>query len=451
VSADTPAFTRLLTAIFAAWTKAEIPFLVLRNYEKLPYSTTNDIDVLVAPAAVEAAERALLTAAQEAGFRLVNRVRFATLAIYLAHPESGFQVHFDLFTDLKWRGFDFLDCNGFLERRVKEKMFFVPSRADEAVSNLLAFLIYTGKVKEKYREGIQSVFAPGPKAFGDTAQALGLLEATYGLGPAMTVLEAVLRRDWAAVEAATGSLRRALVRRQLAKHPLATARSWLSMLGRLAGRWLRPPGLVVVLCGADGCGKSTAAERLIEWLNTTFSPLKGRHYHWKPPVFSARRRAARGPVSDPHGQPPRNTLVSMLYLKFHWLEFFIGAFTAIRPATFKGGLVLIDRFYYDFFVDPRRYRLRLPQWVVRLGYWPLPKPDLVFLLDAPPEVLQARKQEVPFEETARQRAAYRKLIQSLPCGRIIDATQPADKVAADLQQAVLDFLAQRAGARKEDR
>jgi thymidylate kinase len=221
------------------------------------------------------------------------------------------------------------------------------------------------------------------------------------------------------------------------------------MLGRLAGRWLRPPGLVVVLCGADGCGKSTAAEKLIERLGTTFSPLKGRHYHWKPPVFSTRRRAARGPVSDPHGQPPRNALVSLLYLKFHWLEFFIGAFTAIRPATFKGGLVLIDRFYYDFFVDPRRYRLRLPQWVVRLGYRLLPKPDLVFLLDAPPEVLQARKQEVPFEETSRQRTVYRELIQSLPGGRIIDAAQPADKVAADLQKAVLEFLAQRAGQRKE--
>ena len=50
--------------------------------------------------------------------------------------------------------------------------------------------------------------------------------------------------------------------------------------------------------------------------------------------------------------------------------------------------MLIDRYYYDFFVDQRRYRLRVPQAIVRLGHFFLKKPDLVVLLDAPAEVLQ---------------------------------------------------------------
>jgi thymidylate kinase len=433
--------TRVVTAVFQAWTEAEIPFVVLRNYEKLPYFTNNDIDVLVEPARVREAEETLLAAARKAGFRLHNRAEFATLALYLSDPNSSAEVHFDLFTDLKWRGFDFLFCPDLLEQRVKHGLFFIPRRAHEAATNLLASLIYTGKVKEKYREGIHAGF------LADGGAALWLLTASYGLERAQSLLACGLRKDWAGLEAMTKRLRRALVYDQLRHAPIRSAKSLLATGRRLAARWLKPPGLVVVLCGADGCGKSTAARKVVESLSGTFSPAKGRHYHWKPPLFSTRRRAVRGPVSNPHGQPARNAAWSLLYFCFHWLEFFLGAFTAVKPAVFKGGLVLIDRFYYDFFVDPRRYRLRLPPCVARLGYRLLPKPDLVFLLDAPPEVLQSRKQEVPLEETARQRDAYRQLVQTLPCGRVIDATQPPDKVAADIKRQVLDFLAERTAAR----
>ena len=82
--------SRLVTAVFGAWQKAGIRFLVLRNYEALPHFTANDIDVLVAPAQLRAAEAALLAAARAAGFRLHNRGEFAaTLALYL----SGLRVH----------------------------------------------------------------------------------------------------------------------------------------------------------------------------------------------------------------------------------------------------------------------------------------------------------------------------------------------------------------------
>jgi hypothetical protein len=168
-----------------------------------------------------------------------------------------------------------------------------------------------------------------------------------------------------------------------------------------------------------------------------------RHFHWKPPVFSARRQAARGPATDPHGQPARNPAVSLGYFGFHWLEFLLGSLLCLRPVTFRGGLVLIDRYYYDFFVDQRRYRLAVPRILVRLGYFLLKKPDLVFLLDAPPGVLQSRKQEVALAETERQCRAYRELIRGLRNGHVVDATQPPEKVGADINRVILDFMAQR--------
>ncbi len=220
-------------------------------------------------------------------------------------------------------------------------------------------------------------------------------------------------------------------------------RSLLLDAKRLARRFLQPPGVTVVLCGADGSGKSTAAQAVMDGLSGTFPPAKVHHYHWKPPMFSAGRRAARGPATDPHGQPARNPILSLCYFAFHWLEFFLGSHLRLRPITFRGGLVLIDRFYYDFFVDQRRYRLSVPRFLIRLGHFFLKKPDLVVLLDAPANVLQSRKQEVALAETERQRAAYLELVRGLSNGRVLDAAQPPEKVGADFIRAILDFMAER--------
>ena len=429
--------SQLVTAVFRAWHEAGINCLVLRNYESLPHFTTNDIDVLVDPGQLRQAEQVLLEAAAKSGFCLHSRVEFATLALYLSSRQSNAQAHFDLFTTLKWRGFEFVACDGFLRRKVGRDLFFIPHPADETVTKLLASLIYTGTVKEKYRSSIVT----GLQA--ERAAVINLLTPTYGAAHAKFLVEAGEQARWAEIEAAADVLRRALIFRHVTRRPWRTIKSLLVDARRLAKRMLQPPGVTVVLCGADGSGKSAAAREVIDGLNVTFPAQKVRQFHWKPALFSARRQAARGPTIDPHGRPARNPVVSLCYFGFHWLEFFLGSHLRLRPITFRGDLVLIDRYYYDFFVDQRRYRLRVPQAVVRLGRFFLKSPDLVFLLDAPAELLQKRKQEVPLAETERQRTGYLKLVQGLGNGRVVDSTQPLEKVGADISRAILDFMAER--------
>ncbi len=436
-----PEISQLVTAVFRAWQQAKVNFLVLRNYEVLPRFTTNDIDVLVEAAQLRQAEESLLAAAAQAGFRLHNRVEFAPLALYLSSPQTNVQAHFDLFTSLKWRGFDFVCCEEFLRRKVGRELFAIPAPADETATKLLASLIYTGKAKEKYRAAV----AAGCR--DERAAVKDLLARTYGQARARFLVSAAAQEQWTALEAATGSLRRALVLRQVFGHPWRTLATLVADARRLAGRVLWPPGLTVVLCGADGSGKSTAAQAVMDGLAGTFPAQKVRHFHWKPPVFTARRQAARSPTTDPHGQPARNQTSSLCYFGFHWLEFLLGSHLRLRPVTFQGGLVLIDRYYYDFLVDQRRYRLSVPPFLVRLGLCFLKKPDLVLLLDAPAEVLQRRKQEVAPAETERQRVAYRELVGGLPNGRALDATQAPDKVGADINRAILEFMAQRTSRR----
>ena len=362
--------SQLVTAVFRAWQQAGINWLVLRNYEGLPESTTNDIDVLVGSGQLREAEQALLAAAKQTGFRVHNRVEFATLALYLSSRQSNAQAHFDLFTTLKWRGFEFVACDGFLLRKGSRDLFFIPHLADETATKLLASLIYTGKVKEKYKPSIVAGLQAERAAITD------LLTPTYGTGRAQFLVAAGAQARWDDIEAATSALRRALVLRQLTRRSWHTIRGLLVDARRLVRRFLQPPGVTVVLCGADGSGKSTAAGEVMDGLKVTFPAQKVQQFHWKPPLFSARRQAARAPTTDPHSRPARNPAVSLCYFGFHWLEFVLGSHVRLRPITFRGGLVLVDRGYYDFFVDQRRYRLRVPQAVVRLGHFFLKKPEL---------------------------------------------------------------------------
>jgi thymidylate kinase len=81
--------------------------------------------------------------------------------------------------------------------------------------------------------------------------------------------------------------------------------------------------------------------------------------------------------------------------------------------------------------------------LLRLIWWFVPRPDLIILLDAPPEVVQARKQDVPFAESERQCKAYRTLVDSIANGHIVDAAQPLDQVVRAVNDLILQYLSAR--------
>jgi thymidylate kinase len=67
----------------------------------------------------------------------------------------------------------------------------------------------------------------------------------------------------------------------------------------------------------------------------------------------------------------------------------------------------------------------------------VPRPDLWILLDAPTEVLRARKQEVSTAELDRLRGAYNELIRGLPHSHVVDAAKPLDAVCQEVEGLIL--------------
>lgn len=426
-----------LTRLFDAWNVAQIRYLILRNYKNLPEYTGNDIDILLDPAQRRDAEKILCRTAGESGWLIHNIGEFACRAFYLFHRETREQVHIDLMCGIKWHALLFADHSVMLKRRVPFKNFYAPHPAHEAATNLMYRLIYGGYVKEAYREDIHDAVRQDPERFVEA------VSPWIGAELAGKFAKCAARNQWPEIEAQTAQTRKRVWFANL-RNPVKLGRSLINDVFRFSRRWLRSPGVFLVFFGPDGCGKTSVADQLKVELEKTFSPGKGLHCHWKP---ARSKKISAGPTTDPHGRSPRNASASLAFFIHHYLPFVWGWWIVVKPALFKNGLVIIDRYYYDFFVDQRRYRLKLPQWIVKLGFLFIKKPDLVFCLDAAPEVLQARKKEVSFEECRRQRETYCELAKRLPNGHVIDASQPLENVVQDVKALVLEFMAQRTETR----
>jgi len=204
-----------------------------------------------------------------------------------------------------------------------------------------------------------------------------------------------------------------------------------------------PTGVHVVLLGPDGSGKSSTLSALGDALTPAFRRVTSKHL--APALFRAAR--ATPPVTAPHTRPPRSLVGSLAKAVYWALDYTLGYYFKIRPALARSTLVLFDRYLVDALVDPKRYRYGGPRWVLHLVWSLIPKPDLVILLDAPTEVLRARKLEVSLRETERQRHAYRELVEMLPNGHVVDAAQPLDRVVTAVGTVVLGFLTSRTACR----
>jgi dTMP kinase len=223
--------------------------------------------------------------------------------------------------------------------------------------------------------------------------------------------------------------------------------------GSLRGRPLSAPepvswrGLFVVFEGGEGAGKSTQVHRLAQ-------ALRGQGHHvvvTREPgatEFGARIRgmllgSANGPAA------PTARAEALLYAadRAHHVA------TVVRPSLTHGSVVVSDR-YVDSSLAYQGAGRSLPaDEIAWLSAWATGrlKPDLVVLLDVPPEVGLARiadreegpdrleRESVAFHE--RVRYAFLDLAAAEPHRYLVlDASRPADEIAAAVLDRVVPML-----------
>ncbi len=221
--------------------------------------------------------------------------------------------------------------------------------------------------------------------------------------------------------------------RYLARKTRSVARSLLG----------HPNGLFAVILGPDGSGKSSVIDRLVRDLEHERAMIPVRRFHWRPQLRESTNWKAN---TEPHAVPPRGAGMSILKMGYLLGAFNAGYVARVMKPRHRFGIVLFDRYFDDLLVDPTRYRYSGPRFLAEAVASLVPRPDIWIILDASPELLHSRKQEVPLEETGRQRDAYRRLAETLPNAYVVDVSVPLDEVVGEVKTLLLEHLAAQSDA-----
>jgi thymidylate kinase len=224
-------------------------------------------------------------------------------------------------------------------------------------------------------------------------------------------------------------------------------------------------GFSVALIGCDGAGKTTVARTLER---ETDLPL---HYLYMgvssdssnrqlPTTKLAHKvKRARGAAPDTAGpqapKPPpgpasplkrlRRSTRSTLRLTNRLAEEWYRQLIAMR-ALRKGSIVVFDRHFVadyhaaDMTGEHRTLARRVHGWLLLKTY---PHPDLIVFLDAPAEVLYARKGEGTIASLRRRREEYMALRNEVEDFVVVPATQPLPDVVEQVEGIIRDYGAAR--------
>jgi thymidylate kinase len=220
----------------------------------------------------------------------------------------------------------------------------------------------------------------------------------------------------------------------------------------------------VALVGPDGAGKTTISRRLLETLDLPMKyiymgiNLEASNVMLPTTWLQFKLKKARqgaldmgGPRDPSKSKPlPKNPFKRAVYeLKSGFRMINLIAEEWFRQAVIwlyvrRGYVVLFDRhFFFDYYYHDvvqkwgeRPLSSKLHGWMLKNLY---PRPELVIFLDAPAEVLFARKGEGTVELIEQRRQEYLQMRGLFENFVTVDATQPQEKVVQDAVRLVREF------------
>lgn len=221
----------------------------------------------------------------------------------------------------------------------------------------------------------------------------------------------------------------------------------------------------VALIGPDGSGKTTVACELPRVLRRPvrylYMGVSAESSNVLLPTTRLARRLKRavGAAPDTAGPPSHEAVAARARSRPRspWRRAIRGVRSGLRLANRTaeewyrqavawrwqrgGAIVLYDR---HFFLDYHAYDVAadhdrtLEQRIHGRLVARLPRPDLVVYLDAPAEVLLARKGEGSVEALEQRRAEYRAIAPLVPRFVEVDATRPLDEVVATVAAQIAE-------------
>jgi thymidylate kinase len=403
----------MLRDAFGVLDRAGVEWCVLRGEQQLA-RPRGDVDLLISPSDYERA-RVGLRALGFARLPACGRGSHSFLRAY--HRPTDDWVTLDIVTDLSYGPVFCLATGaepGCLRRRRRagEVSVLAP---DDAFWTLLLHCVLD-------KRGFEAHHASRLQALADLALTDGpMASLVAGLSPPAwpprRIRRAARSADWESLADLYPRLLGSWARAQAGPVVARVAtRSALRLAEKPVVSFSR--GMSVALLGPDGAGKSTLASELASgfcfpaataymglWQGDGELP-RGRWRGW--------RRVLLRPADS------------------------LRRYLAARIQKQLGRLVVFDRYTYDAYLPPRPPLVRAKRVYFSLLAHTCPGPDLVVLLDAPGEVLAARKDEHTAEELNWQRRHFLRLRERVAGLQVVDAARPKDEVKGEILERIWD-------------
>ncbi|SNR36973.1 nucleoside/nucleotide kinase family protein [Lutibacter flavus] len=427
-----------LPQFFNALNSQNIQFCVLRNYQSLPESTDgSDLDILIN----KKDATKFITVISEISFNqggkiisIIPSINYPKICV-LGNIENGWGIMIDLhYDEICYRDYTILSNKNVWRNTFQhnDEIAALNTKAD-ALVGLFKELLNNGTCREKYFNNFKNL-ALDEEFLNEVFQDIEKPEF-------IPILIETKNNSYSKNEI------NRLVKALNKFFPKRTINS-IKKISKLS-RLFKQPGYTIAFLGTDGSGKSTVIEKVKPTLNEAFHNAV-YYEHMRPNKLPSiarllgKKEEFNGPVTNPHGSSTSGFFGSLVRWSYYMLDYTVGFYLKIWPKkAIRSCVWMFDRYYYDYLIDPRRGRIQLPFWVLKLGQFIIPEPDIILCLGTDAAVIHKRKPELPLEEVERQVAALKKFCNAHKRAVWIDTGKSIEASSNDALNAIIEKMAKR--------
>jgi thymidylate kinase len=430
-------------------TERGIDYVLLRDSPEAP--DLKDLDLLID----RSRRKDFLECGARHGFQLLKAWLWKPGRMFLLRWDKAGSHLIDVHELLIYQGLEYLDAKTLMGRRWLRGDYFVLSPEDELLHLLFHNVLVKGEIQNKHRKRLEELFH-------DRLDEDYLFSHLCRYGLDKIFIEA--RRDFFALArepATVEQLRRRTLRRLLFKPGMNLMRrlqvkclKWLNRLIPLRR------GALIVFLGPDGCGKSSLTDALrsefrrasirTEIIHLSRGQNRLRLHkmasRFNPKAHRLRDKGLYRGQWERSENPGALQLIrvymkgAIFYLLFA-IEWWFSYLLLILPELRRGKILLADRYIYDILVGyknrPVHYFHGIREWICK--HYPLP--DLTILLDAPPEIIHARKAEFGVTQLADTRRRYHEIARTFGF-QCLDTSISIEATLDDFRQKFLPRVMQ---------
>jgi thymidylate kinase len=397
-------------------------YCVLRNRDEIPDNIKNDIDILVDHKSLKDFLAIIYELTGKYNAKVIRRVSlFQYIGIYVYFNDGGMLL-IDLFVGLSKRWSPYMNAQNVLNRRVLDGNVFTASIEDQVEIIIKKELLTYGRIREKYANFITlncDIYSNINKRVFENKLHNTTVESYQNISE--------VRKD---------IINNVSLGKRVLYGALYIKSRATYYLTNLFGKTI----CLVVLIGPDGVGKTTTSELLQKKLIDKSYYNGAEVYHHRPeylPQISSFVKKSMNKEKTPeYGTNQHSPARVLVYILYYALDFIL-----LYPKLFltkaNNRILIFDRYYNDFFIQ-KSYD-RLPSIVKKIVMYFIPKPDLLVYLQADPNVIFSRKNELTLSQTKRQNSVCLNMVKNYKNGVCVDANNKALDVSELIKAEIINL------------